>query len=205
LWLPTPWPAPGLPGCWQARAATLSAKPRPAPPCPALPAEIEAFRPDAVVWDVGWNAARGAEQLALAGELGAPVIALLPDADAARNAWIYGVQGLLLRSSTPERIMAAISAAAQGSVVLAPEIASVLVRTAPTSIASSAPPEALTPRELDVLRLMAEGLPNKAIAARLGVTEHTIKFHVNAVLAKLGAQSRTEAVVRATRLGLIPL
>ena len=63
----------------------------------------------------------------------------------------------------------------------------------------------LTRRELDVLRLVAEGLPNKAIADRLHISEHTVKFHLNALMGKLGAQSRTEAVVRATRLGLLLL
>ena len=52
---------------------------------------------------------------------------------------------------------------------------------------------------------MAEGMPNKTIAARLGISEHTVKFHVNALLNKLGAHSRTEAVTRATRMGLIAL
>ena len=61
----------------------------------------------------------------------------------------------------------------------------------------------LTPRELEVLRLLAEGLPNKTVAHRLEISEHTVKFHVNSLLAKLGAQSRTDAVVRATRLGLV--
>jgi DNA-binding NarL/FixJ family response regulator len=54
-----------------------------------------------------------------------------------------------------------------------------------------------------VLQLMAEGLPNKTIASRLGITEHTVKFHIKAILEKLNAQSRTDAVVRASRLGLI--
>ena len=54
-----------------------------------------------------------------------------------------------------------------------------------------------------VLRLVAEGLPNKTIAVKLGISEHTVKFHVNAILGKLSVASRTEAVVRATRLGLI--
>jgi DNA-binding NarL/FixJ family response regulator len=67
------------------------------------------------------------------------------------------------------------------------------------------PIEELTPRELAALRLLAEGLPNKTIALRLGISEHTVKFHVNAILGKLGVASRTEAVVRATRLGLILL
>ena len=67
------------------------------------------------------------------------------------------------------------------------------------------PAEDLTPRELDVLRLVAEGLPNKEIAHRLDISEHTVKFHVNALLRKLGAHSRTEAVTAATRSGLILL
>jgi DNA-binding NarL/FixJ family response regulator len=65
--------------------------------------------------------------------------------------------------------------------------------------------EPLTARELQVLRLMADGLPNKQISAVLAVSESTIKFHVNAILRKLNSQSRTEAVVRAARSGLIPL
>ena len=60
--------------------------------------------------------------------------------------------------------------------------------------------EELTPRELQALRLLAEGLPNKTIAQRLDISEHTVKFHVNALLGKLAVGSRTEAVVRATRL-----
>jgi two-component system, NarL family, nitrate/nitrite response regulator NarL len=56
-----------------------------------------------------------------------------------------------------------------------------------------------------VLQLLAEGLPNKTIARQLSISEHTVKFHLNAIMSKLGAQSRTEAVVRATRLGLIIL
>lgn len=63
----------------------------------------------------------------------------------------------------------------------------------------------LTPRELDVLRLVADGLTNKAIARELGISDHTAKFHVGAILAKLGAESRTEAVSLAARSGLLPL
>jgi two-component system nitrate/nitrite response regulator NarL len=66
-------------------------------------------------------------------------------------------------------------------------------------------PEALTPRERDVLELLAEGLPNKAIAARLGVSDQTVKFHVAALSGKLGAANRTDAVRRAVRQGLITL
>ena len=74
---------------------------------------------------------------------------------------------------------------------------------APPGIAP--PPVDLTPRELEVLLLLAEGLPNKGVAARLSVSEHTVKFHVNSIMGKLNAQSRTEAVTRATWLDLLPL
>jgi DNA-binding NarL/FixJ family response regulator len=65
--------------------------------------------------------------------------------------------------------------------------------------------DALTPRERDVLDLMATGLSNKQIAARLGISSHTAKFHIGAILAKLGAGTRTEAVVRAVQRGLVLL
>ena len=67
------------------------------------------------------------------------------------------------------------------------------------------PAEDLTPRELQVLQLMAEGLPNRAIAQRLRISDHTVKFHVMTILGKLGAHTRTEAVMRAVRWGLIAL
>jgi DNA-binding CsgD family transcriptional regulator len=66
-------------------------------------------------------------------------------------------------------------------------------------------PESLTPRELEVLQLLAQGLPNKQIAQRLGISDHTAKFHVNAILGKLGVQSRSEAIVQAVRMGLVLL
>lgn len=65
--------------------------------------------------------------------------------------------------------------------------------------------ESLTPREVQVLELLAEGLPNKAIAARLAISDQTVKFHVSAICGKLGAANRTDAVRRAARRGLITL
>ena len=67
------------------------------------------------------------------------------------------------------------------------------------------PQEALTPREVQVLELLAEGLPNKAIAVRLNISDQTVKFHVSAICGKLGAVNRTDAVRRAVRRGLITL
>lgn len=66
-------------------------------------------------------------------------------------------------------------------------------------------PEPLTPRELDVLELIAEGLPNKAIATRLGISDQTVKFHASQIQGKLGAANRTDAVRRAVRRGLVTL
>ena len=66
-------------------------------------------------------------------------------------------------------------------------------------------PEPLTPREIEVVQLLAQGLSNRRIAERLGISEHTAKFHVNSIVGKLGAQTRTDAAVRAARLGLVLL
>lgn len=66
-------------------------------------------------------------------------------------------------------------------------------------------PESLTARELEVLELIAEGLPNKAIAARLGISDQTVKFHASSIQGKLGAANRTDAVRRAVRRGLVTL
>jgi two-component system nitrate/nitrite response regulator NarL len=108
---------------------------------------------------------------------------------------------LLSRDSEPETILSAMTAVMDGLVVLSPEIAALFRRP----MMSNPPPllDALTARELDVLVLLAEGLPNKGIGEQLGISTNTVKFHVNAILSKLDAHSRTEAVVRATQLGLI--
>ena len=175
-----------------------------------LLASLDVYRPEVVVWDLGWDAASAAssleetmERLSELGDAGASVVALIPDAAYAVEAQTAGARGLLLRDSSAEHLVAALVAADQGLVVLDPILANSALGTRDPSSPSLV--EELTPRELEVLELLAEGLPNKAIALRLGISDHTVKFHVNAVLGKLGAQSRTEAVVRATRLGLILL
>jgi DNA-binding NarL/FixJ family response regulator len=114
-------------------------------------------------------------------------------------------RGCLLKGATADEMTAAVAAVAQGLVVIDPAVA----RMVPTATygASNGPsaPSPLTRREQDVLELVAEGLPNKQIAPRLGISEHTVKFHVGAILGKLGAASRTEAVTLAVRAGLLPL
>ena len=102
------------------------------------------------------------------------------------------------------RSVASIRAVHQGLLVLDGPFARRLRFTGETpSFGGEVQRETLTPRELQVLEQIAEGLPNKAIAAELGISEHTVKFHVGSLLEKLGADSRAEAVMVATRRGVL--
>ena len=164
----------------------------------------EVYRADVAVWDLGWDPATGIDHLAEARDVGLPpTVALLPDEGHAAEARAAGARGVLHRDVDGPTLLGALVAVEKGLVVLdpelEPELPPVVDREHPASSAE------LTPREVEVLGLLAEGLPNKAIASRLGISEHTVKFHVNAILGKLDAQSRTEAVTRATRMGLITL
>jgi DNA-binding NarL/FixJ family response regulator len=122
-----------------------------------------------------------------------------------------GVRGVLPNDISPDQLVAAIEAAASGLVVLHPTQSSTPVNTNgfPSSPARSPALEeladALTPRESEVLQMLASGLGNKEIAAKLAISEHTVKFHVASILGKLGATSRTEAVSLGIRRGLILL
>ncbi|MBK8931726.1 MAG: response regulator transcription factor [Chloroflexi bacterium] len=155
--------------------------------------------PDVVVWDVGWAAADG---LPAWEAIPVPVVALVADEGQTAVLWSAGVRALLRREMDLDRLWTAVQAAVHGLIVLDPELSAGLI-TAVSPI--TLPTDDLTPREREVLQHLAKGLTNKAIAQRLAVSEHTIKFHVNALMGKLGAQSRTEAVVLATRQGLIVL
>ncbi len=157
--------------------------------------------PDLVVWDLGWSE----EALDRLGEVlpGLPrTMVLIASPGDAEDAWAAGAQAVLLRQSPPARLLAAARAAAAGLWTSDLELKRPQIGRPADS---GQPTDPLTPREMEVLQLMADGLPNKSISARLGVSESTAKFHVNAILRKLEAQSRTEAVVRAGRIGLIPL
>lgn len=117
--------------------------------------------------------------------------------------------GALRRDATPEEIAAALSAVAGGLITLDRRLATLLLQPALPVMSAperlTGPEEPLTARELEVLQLLAQGLPNKIIATRLHITEHTAKFHVSSILMKLGAASRTEAVTTAARRGLLML
>jgi two-component system, NarL family, response regulator YdfI len=116
-----------------------------------------------------------------------------------------GVRAILPRDASAPEIVAGIEAVASGLVVLHPSAALVSLtkstRTRRTLDETGIDP--LTPRELEILAMMAEGMGNRTIGQRLGISTHTVKFHVAAILDKLNARSRTEAVTIGMRLGLL--
>jgi two-component system, NarL family, nitrate/nitrite response regulator NarL len=151
---------------------------------------------DAVVWD----APEAAPPTLI------PTLVLVNAAEEARSALQAGALGALARSSPASAIAPAALAVASGHWVLDAAFAPALLdlRAAPAAPVAPTPP-LLSPREAQVLELLAEGLSNRDIAERLGISRHTAKFHVNAILDKLGATTRTEAVVLAARGGLLTL
>jgi two-component system nitrate/nitrite response regulator NarL len=160
--------------------------------------------PHVVVWDLGLGPRSGLPFLREAADPGgAPILTVVADEDDAREALAAGARGVLPRNVDGERLAAAVRAVAQGLLALDESFAPILLRDAPAPPKELAEP--LTPRELEVLQLLSQGLPNKRIAQRLGISDHTVKFHVNALLGKLGVQSRSEAIVHAVRLGLVVL
>jgi DNA-binding NarL/FixJ family response regulator len=153
---------------------------------------------------------------ATVGKYNVPSLLLVTDLAQASEALAAGARGVISRDSTPRQIRAALRAIAEGLRVIDGDARfETGARPSPVASLRSAPPspggrgeellEPLTARELEVLHLLSAGMTNKEIASRLGITEHTIKFHVNAILGKLSAETRTEAVVHAARLGIVTL
>jgi two-component system, NarL family, response regulator YdfI len=130
--------------------------------------------------------------------------AALPAASA--QALQAGIRAVLPNEISTDQLAAALQAAAAGLVVLHPaEVPVVFPAVAPASQPLAELPEPLTRREREVLQMLAAGLANKEIAARLNISDHTAKFHVAAILGKLGAATRTEAVALGIRRGLVLL
>lgn len=118
-----------------------------------------------------------------------------------------GVRAILSRESDPDDVLSAIYASYDGLVLLSTPTAESLAAVygdQPLEVEAELSEE-ITSREADVLRMLAQGLVNKDIAARLGISEHTVKFHISSILDKLGASTRTEAVTLGIRRGLIPI
>jgi two-component system nitrate/nitrite response regulator NarL len=159
-----------------------------------------------LVWDMGSSKPELATvlgRLATARARAQAVVALAPDAAAGALALQQGVRGVVARRIHAPSLTAAIVAVQLGLSVLDSELADQYL-----SLPQALPEDgssALTARERDVLQELTLGLSNKAIAERLEVSVHTVKFHVNSILAKLGADSRTAAVASALRRGLVTL
>ena len=191
-----------------------------------LAEQIEELEPEVVLVELP----SAEEPPMLGAERGVPpAFVVLADADVADGVWIHdaleqGALAVLPRESGSAEIVAAVTAAAAGLVTLHPTFANALLapsREPATGMAAGLSTETeseplvpsrrvdgrgdLTPREIEVLRMLAEGLANKQIAARLGISEHTVKFHIASVYAKLGASSRTEAVRLGVRRGVVVL
>jgi len=162
----------------------------------AFESSARAIAADVVVWDQPEPAAPTAVS---------PVLALVSGSQDARRALRSGARGALSRSAPPHAIASAALAVASGHWVLDERFASALLHLGEPSNVAVLGPTLLSPREQEVLSLVSEGLSNRDIASRLGISHHTAKFHVNAILDKLGATTRTEAVVLAARSGLLTL
>jgi DNA-binding NarL/FixJ family response regulator len=129
---------------------------------------------------------------------GAAPAVLLSDEPLTLRVLRLGVHAVLPRESSPVQIAAALYAVSAGLIAIPVESSSVILPAASPSLV-----ESLTPREMETLEMLAEGISNKQIAARLSISEHTAKFHVNSILGKLDAATRTEAVMRGIRTGLL--
>jgi DNA-binding NarL/FixJ family response regulator len=166
------------------------------------------YRPEVVVWDMGWEITHaGLESLHRTLECDPPlecsIVLLAPDQTPVSSLYVSGLRGILPRGIDTEHLTLALQAVVHGLAVFDPEWLPAADPRPGDSV--ELPHEALTPREIEVLHLITEGLSNKAIARQLGISDHTVKFHITALMQKLGAQSRTEVVVRAVRSGLIML
>ncbi len=160
-------------------------------------------RAEVILWDLGPSAATAtSDNLSTRFDgVEAPVIALAPAEAKALPLLSAGAAAVLRRDASAEALRSAVDSVKQGLIVIDPALLEVPARTSTPTAARGA--TELTPREHDVLELLAVGLSNKQIAAKLGISSHTAKFHIGAILSKTDAATRTEAVVRAVQRGLI--
>jgi DNA-binding NarL/FixJ family response regulator len=167
--------------------------------------------PDVVLMDVRMPVMDGIEATRQLAGPGGPRVLILTTFDLDHyvyDALCAGASGFLLKDVTAERLFEGVRVVAAGEALLAPAVTRRLIsefarlRPRPDTPAAGAL-AALTPRETQVLRLVAEGLSNPEIAARLVVTEETVKTHVSRMLSKLGLRDRTQAVVTAYETGLV--
>lgn len=182
-------------------------------PASGLDDAVARYRPDVILLEREPGEDDGAALFPGAGDGDAPVVVLVSDADDESpeahglEALRAGARAVLSRAAAPRTIAAAVRAAAAGLVVAERTSIAGLLSGAPATGASRDVDgdggARLTPRELEVLAMLAEGLGNKQIAARLAISEHTVKFHLASIYAKLRVSTRTEAVMAGARRGMV--
>ena len=171
---------------------------------PDLNGALRQARPGVIVVDLDGDLATSVETLS---ESGAAVVLL---ADNPETNWVAQLLtsrrgAVLRRNCSQHQLAAAVQAASAGLIVLEPDTMQGLLRPPLDTIELEPGDEELTPRETEVLRMMTAGLSNREIASTLGISEHTVKFHVASIFGKLGTSSRTEAVTEGIRRGLVLL
>ena len=162
--------------------------------------------PDAVLLDAGDGEPEDLDAIArlASAQPGLPIVALAGESGAISQALAFGASALLPAAVDTQTLAAALLASARGLVTISRrDLATLLPEEERIEPALKAPAESLTPRELEVLQLMARGLTNRQIARQLQISEHAVKFHAGAILGKLSARSRAEAVARSIGLGWI--
>jgi DNA-binding NarL/FixJ family response regulator len=158
--------------------------------------DLDALQPEVILLDL--DLPEEAHLLQLAG--GIPLVVLCEEP---LEALRLGARAVLPPTADAAEILCAVEAAALGLVILHPDTLETLIPLLPTGPRPAS--QSLTPREIEVLGMLAEGLGNKNIARHLGISEHTVKFHIGSLFTKLNASSRTEAVTLGARQGLIML
>jgi two-component system, NarL family, nitrate/nitrite response regulator NarL len=171
---------------------------------------VERDAAEVALWDAGVDNEKALARLSELRTLPTPAVAIVADQAHVAPALAAGARGVVLRDQVGPGIHAALTAVRSGLTVMDAALAETLVPAQTVRANSNALPSGkgrgeLTERERQVVQLLSEGLSNKLIADRLGISDHTAKFHVNGVMMKLGASTRTEAVVEAMRRGLIRL
>lgn len=174
-------------------------------------AQVEALRPDVLLLDLEMPEMDGVEALRQLRRIRPDTRVLVftaYDSDERILAAVQaGVQGYLLKGSPRDQLFDAIRVVHEGGSLLQPAVASKLLRQVQSRSDQAGASRAgeLTPREIDVLRQLAQGQANKQIAVKLGISERTVKFHVSSIFRKLDAANRTEAVTIAAQRGIITL
>ena len=171
--------------------------------------QVAAVKPDVLLLDLEMPELDGLQTLEQLRETNAPVRAVVFTAfdtdERILGAVQAGAQGYLLKGAPREELFNAVRVVHAGGSLLQPVVASKLLRQVSHGRSNETQAESLTPREMEVLELLAQGFQNKEIAAKLVISERTVKFHVSSIMGKLGAGNRTEAVTIAAQQGLIEL